>query len=220
MGESLQAFLEHARAKGLDFEATRALLRAEGWKDKDIAEAYAAMALDMPVPPPKGASSARETFTYFAAFGGLYTWVIALVVLVFTFINLNWADPVDPESAWLSDEVRRTWAYSAIRQSIAAILVAFPVFLWLWRSLLREIARHPEKAASKARVVFTYISLGVALVTLVSDVITLVYYLLEGELTTRFVLKVVALFLVAGSACLYLALTLREGKRPAGVEAA
>ncbi len=145
---------------------------------------------------------------------------IALVVLVFTFINLNWADPVDPESAWLSDEVRRTWAYSAIRQSIAAILVAFPVFLWLWRSLLREIARHPEKAASKARVVFTYISLGVALVTLVSDVITLVYYLLEGELTTRFVLKVVALFLVAGSACLYLALTLREGKRPAGVEAA
>ena len=50
-----------------------------------------------------------------------------------------------------------------------------------------------------------------AVITLVSDVIVLVYRLLEGDLTTRFVLKVVAIFLIAGAACIYLMLTLREG---------
>lgn len=208
MDESLQAFLEHARAKGLDYQATRELLRAQGWKDKDIAEGYAAAYLDEPVPPPKGASTARETFTYFAAFGGLYTWVIALIVLVFTFINLHWVDAVEGY-----DSYRAQWAYSAIRQSIAAILVSFPIFLWLWRAILREIAQHPEKASSKVRTTLTYISLGVAVITLVADVITLVFFLLEGELTTRFVLKVVALFLIAGSACIYLVQTLRESER-------
>ena len=216
MDDSLAAFLEHARAQGLDFHATRALLRAQGWKDKDIAEAYAAFALDVPVPSPHGASTARETFTYFAAFGGLYTWVIALVVLVFTFINLHWVDAAEVHASYAS--YRLQWAHSAIRQSIAAILVSFPLFLWLWRSILREIARHPEKASSKVRIALTYISLGVAVITLVSDVITLVFFLLEGELTTRFVLKVVALFLIAGSACVYLMLTLREGER-SGAEA-
>ena len=210
MDESLHAFLEHARAKGLDFQTTRELLRAQGWKDKDIAEGYAAFSLELPVPAPKGASTARETFTYFAAFGGLYTWVIALIVLVFTFINVNWVDVVD---RYASYEVQ--WTHSAIRQSIAAILVSFPIFLWLWRSILREIERHPEKASSKVRTTLTYISLGVAVITLVTDIITLVFFMLEGELTTHFVLKVVALFLIAGSACIYLALTLREGQRTA-----
>lgn len=208
MDERLDTFLDHAREKGLDFETVRELLRARGWKDKDIAEAYAEKSLDMPVPAPKGSSTARETFTYFAAFAGLYTWVIALIVLVFTFINLQWPDVA---SAHAETSYRLRWAYDAIRQSIASILVAFPIFLWLWRSLLVEIRSHPEKAASNVRITLTYVSLGVGVVTLVSDVIALVYRLLEGDLTTRFVLKAAAIFVIAGAACVYLLLTLREG---------
>ena len=215
MDDELAAFLEHARAEGLDFATIRELLQARGWKEKDIAEAYAAQALSVPVPEPRGVSTARETFTYFTAFGGFYTWMIALIFLVFTFINLHWVDVAQGGSRYAAE-----WAYSSIRQSIAAILVAFPIFLWLWRSLLREIQQHPEKAGSKVRTTLTYISLFVAVLTLVIDVITLVYFMLEGELTTRFVLKVVALFLIAGSACVYLGLTLREGRALRAKEAA
>ena len=204
MDERLTSFLDHAKAKGLDFATTRELLRAQGWKDKDVAEAFATQELDVEVPGPTGQSSARETFMYLAAFACLYTWVIALIVLVFTYINLAFPDP-----ATATAEYRLMWAYSAIRQSIAAILVAFPLFLLLWRSILREIDRHPEKSQSKVRHALTYVSLFTASVTLVSDVITLIYFLLEGDLTTRFVLKVIALFVIAGAAFVYLALTLR-----------
>jgi hypothetical protein len=47
-------------------------------------------------------------------------------------------------------------------------------------------------------------------VTIMSDVITVVYYLVEGDLTVRFLLKVAALFLVTGGIFIYLALTLRS----------
>lgn len=210
MDERLATFLEHAKARGLDYATTRELLRANGWKDKDVAEAFADRELELPVPKPHGASSARETFTYLAAFACLYTWVISLVVLVFTFVNLAFPDPAETHAAY-----RVEWAHSAIRQSIAAILVAFPLFLVLWRGILREIDRHPEKAWSSIRHGLTYISLFVAAATLVSDIIALVYFLLEGELTTRFLLKVVALFVIAGTAFVYLGLTLRDrGREP------
>ncbi len=39
---------------------------------------------------------------------------------------------------------------------------------------------------------------------------TLIYYLLEGQLTDRLLLKAAVLFLIAGSLVLYLALTLRS----------
>ena len=39
---------------------------------------------------------------------------------------------------------------------------------------------------------------------------TLIYYLLEGQLTIRLLLKSAVLFLIAGSLVLYLAFTLRS----------
>lgn len=215
MDERLDSFLEHARAKGLDFQTTRELLRAEGWKDKDIAAAFAARELDKPVPAPTGTSTSRETFMYLASFAALYTWVIALIVLAFTYVNLAHPDPTHAYNTYRLD-----WAHASIRQSIAAILVAFPLFMLLWRSLLREVAVHPEKAHSVVRNTLTYISLFVAAATLVADAITLIYFLLEGELTTRFVLKVLALFVIVGAIFVYLGLTIRSRGPAGGKEAA
>jgi hypothetical protein len=206
MDENLTTFVDHARSKGLDFAAIRQLLLAKGWKEKDIAAAFCARELDMPVPEPTGSSSARETFVYMLSFTALYTWVIALIVLVFTFINLALPDP-----AWNETYFDRTeFMHSAIRQSLAAIVVAFPLFLFLWRSLLCEIRARPEKSQSRVRLALTYLSLFVGAVTLISDVITLVYHLFEGELSTRFLLKVAALFVITGAILAYLVLTLRE----------
>jgi hypothetical protein len=80
----------------------------------------------------------------------------------------------------------------------------------LWHFLLREVRRHPEKAKGAIRRWLGYLSLFVGAVTLSANVTTLIYYLLEGQLTVRFLLKVTALFLIAGSLVLYLAFTLRS----------
>jgi hypothetical protein len=46
-----------------------------------------------------------------------------------------------------------------------------------------------------------------------ANVVTVIYFLVEGDLTVRFLLKVAVLLLITGSLLVYLALTLRhEGK--------
>ncbi|MDJ0974543.1 MAG: DUF5671 domain-containing protein [Planctomycetota bacterium] len=210
MDESLLEFVAHARDRGVDLPTIRAMLRAGGWKDAQIAEAISAQALELPVPVPPGASSARDTFFQVLAFTALYTSVISLIVLLFTYVNLAFPDAAR-DSRYVTE-----WAHGTIRASLAALVVAFPIFLIVWRALLREQARHPDKRGSRVRKGLTYLSLFVGAVTIVSDVITLVYYLFEGELTTRFLLKVAILFVVTGAVFVYLALTLRaEGEAAA-----
>jgi hypothetical protein len=204
MNQDLAAFVAHARARALDFATIRALLLTAGWREEEISAAFAAEALDRPVPSPRVVGTARDAFFHVLAFTALYTWVIALIVLAFQYVNLALPDPAWVESHWFGQQTR-----AAIRQALASVVVAFPLFLVLWRLLLRDLARHPEKARSRLRRGLIYVSLFVASVTLLSDVITLVYQLFEGELTQRFLLKATILFVVTGGVFVYLALTLK-----------
>ena len=197
-------FIEHARQKGLDLPSLRRMLLSAGWKENEIAEAFCAHELDMPIPTPAGTSSARETFLHLLAFTGLYTWVISLLMLLFDFINLAFPDPAWDE-AW-----RQEHTYSSMRGEMAALIVALPLFVIVWRSLLKGIAAHPERALSAVRRWLLYLSLFIGAVTLVSDVITLIYYLFEGELSLRFLLKFATLFVVVGSVFAYIVLTLKS----------
>src|SRR3546814_8338734 len=73
-----------------------------------------------------------------------------------------------------------------------------PGFALLARHLARETARQPIKRLSPVRRWLTYLTLFLAAVALICDVTTLVYSLLGGELSVRFVLKVLVVGLIAG----------------------
>ena len=62
------------------------------------------------------------------------------------------------------------------------------------------IRRDPTKRGSKVRRWLTYLTLFAAATALICDVGTLVYSLLGGEITGRFLLKVAVVALIAGSA--------------------
>jgi hypothetical protein len=97
-----------------------------------------------------------------------------------------------------------------MRWSTAALLIAFPVFLWLSRRAYLAARRDPEKRTSKVRKWLTYLTLFVAATALLCDLITLVYYLLGGELTVRFLLKVLTIAAVAGAVFGYYLWDLRQ----------
>jgi uncharacterized SAM-binding protein YcdF (DUF218 family) len=65
--------------------------------------------------------------------------------------------------------------------------------------LRRTLKRFPEKRGSKVRKWLTYITLFIAAAVIIGDLITLVNYLLSGGLTTRFLLKVATVLLIAGT---------------------
>jgi hypothetical protein len=205
MHENLLRFIEHARQKGMDYTTISLLLRSAGWKDKEIAEALAAHDLTMPVPERAGVGSARDAFFHLLAFTALYAWAISLICLVFTYIEFAFPDPATRTSTYALEA-----SLSSIRASLATLIVSYPLFLLVWGFLLREVRLFPEKAKSGVRRWLSFLSLFVGAVTILTDVIVVVYYLVEGDLTVRFLLKVLALLGITAGLFVYLALVLRS----------
>jgi len=220
MDEKLLRFVDHARNKGMDHATIRQLLLSAGWKEKDVAEVFCTRDLELPIPePPRVAPApargvrrtgsiwprrARDGFLHLLAFGSLYTWATSLIVLFFICINFAFPDP-----AWRMSQATLVETLSIIRIQLAVVTVSFPVFLVTWHFLLREVRRDPEKAKGGIRRWLGYLSLFVGGITLAADAMTLIYLLLEGQLTVRLVLQAAVLFLIAGGLVGYLALTLR-----------
>ena len=127
--------------------------------------------------------------------------------VVFDFINRAFPDPAQ----WVNIEYSR----QSIRWSLASLIVAFPVFLYLSVVDGRSIRRDPSKRRSDVRRWLTYLTLFVAASVLIGDFITLVYNLLGGELTTRFMLKVLTIAVIAGTIFFYYLADLRlEDTKP------
>lgn len=205
MDERLARFIDHARQKGLDHTAIFMLLRSSGWKDRSIAEALAARELALPIPERLGIGSARDAFLHLLAFTALYASAINLVVLFFAYIEFWFPDPAIPKR---TSEVEA--ALAGIRWQLATLIVSYPLFLLTWSYLLREVRQTPERAKSGVRRWLSFLSLFVGAVTIMTDVICVVYYLVEGDLTIRFLLKVLTLLVITGSIFLYLSLVLRS----------
>lgn len=193
MSSELHSFIKEALTKKAPKpEITRALLQA-GWQADEIKSALAAFAdIDFPIPVPKHKPylSAREAFLYLVMFVGLYLSAFSFGSLIFDFINRALPDPLQT----YFDVSRRS-----LRMSLAMLIVAFPLYLWLAAILTRGIRRDPENKSSKIRKWLTYLTLFVAAAIIIGDLITLIFNLLGGELTLRFVLKVITVLTIAGS---------------------
>lgn len=199
---TLQQFIAHARSKGMDHQTIRMLLLSSGWKEKDIVEALTEATLDMPVPAPEDRGGAREAFFHLLAFVTLYTSVISILVLVFEYLNRVFPDAAF-DSTYYNDNS------SMIRWFIAMLFVSFPLFAWMSRVIAGEIAASPERAWSPVRRWLTYLTLFVTAGVLVGDGITLLFYVLEGEIGVRFLLKVFSVLIVAGGIFGYYFLALK-----------
>jgi hypothetical protein len=205
MAENLLRFIDHARQKGMDHATIFLLLRSSGWKEKEIAQAFASRELAMPVPERAGVGSARDAFFHLLVFTALYASAISVILLFFTYIEFAFPDPVKRASNYAIEG-----ALSEIRASLATLIVSYPLFLLVWWFLLREVRTVPEKAKSGVRRWLSFLLLFVGAVAIMADMITVVFYLVEGDLTVRFLLKVIVLFVITGALFIYFALTLRS----------
>ena len=190
----LMTFVAEALRAGQSRDAVRAALEQAGWSKDQVADAlghYADVTFAVPVPRPRMQLSARDAFWYLLMFGTLYVSAFYLGDLLFGFINRALPDELESGNA--------AFVESGIRWATAALIVAFPVFLWSAVKLGKEVAADPSRRSSAVRKWLTYVTLLVAAAVLVGDSITLVFNALSGELTLRFILKVLVVASIAGS---------------------
>src|SRR5262245_45219456 len=107
---------------------------------------------------------------------------------------------------WFPDAVSRSYVYdlrSAITWQMASAAVAFPIYLWVMRMILREAVSHPERLESGVRKWLTYLALLGTAGTMICDLIWFLDYFLTGELSMRFVLKAATILLISGAVFAY-----------------
>jgi len=206
-GDELLDFVRDALGRGVPRVTIEDALRKGGWTTDQIQGALAAYAdIDFPIPVPRARPylSAREAFMYLVLFGTLYASAYNLGSLVFEFINRAF-----PDASQTFDGYEQ-YSRQSIRWSISWLIVAFPVFLYLSWLTERDISRDPMKRASKVRRWLTYLTLFSAACALLGDFTTLIYNVLGGELTVRFLLKVLTVALISGTAFIYYLKDIRQ----------
>jgi hypothetical protein len=207
--DDLTAFVKEALGRGLQRTQIEDALRQAGWPPQQIDTALSAFApvdFPIPVPRPRISLSAREAFLYLLQFSTLYTVAYNLGSLLFQFVNRALPDPADGPY-----QLRG----AAMRWSVSALIVAFPVFMFVSSVNARAVRANPAIRGSAVRRWLTYVTLFGAACTLIGDVMSLVYSALGGELTTRFVLKVVIVGAIAGTIFWYYLSDLRTDEKDA-----
>ena len=195
INEEVAGFLKEGLQRGLPREQLERVLLEAGWPADQVRGAlrgFADVTFEIPVPRPKPYLSAREAFVYLVLFSTLYVSAFSLGSLLFEFIRRAFPDPsADPAMALVSRET--------IRWSISMLIVAFPVFVFVSWTNDRAVRADPSRRLSKVRRWLTYLTLFVGASILIGVATSIVYNLLSGEMTTRFVLKVLTVSAITGS---------------------
>ena len=147
------------------------------------------------------ASTARATpkdfFLWAGAMVALYVGTFSFIALLFDYINYVFPDPAlqyysyDPYQGSISYEM-------------ASLIVLAPVLLVLMRVIRRSMQTDPTRREIWVRRWALFLTLFVAGITIVVDLIVLINTFLQGEeLSTRFLLKVLIVLLVMGAGFLH-----------------
>jgi hypothetical protein len=192
----LISFVRDALARGQSRADVESVLKHAGWKPEQVSRAlgaFAAVDFPVPVPRPRPSISAREAFMYLLLFTTLYLVAFYLGDLIFDLINYAFPDAAASEYA-------ATYQRYSIRWAVSTLIVSLPIFLYMSWLTGKATRRDTTIRASPVRRWLTYLTLFVAACVLIGDIVTLVYNVLGGELTTRFVLKVLTVAAIAGTA--------------------
>jgi hypothetical protein len=115
----------------------------------------------------------------------LYASIASLTALLFAVITITFPDAADTY-------YHREGASEVVRFSIATLIVVFPVYLWLTRTV-NQIRRKESGTYLSLTRWLIYLSLVVGGGVLIGDFIALINGFLSGDLTTRFALKAAVL---------------------------
>ncbi|MEK9182500.1 MAG: DUF5671 domain-containing protein, partial [Patescibacteria group bacterium] len=138
----------------------------------------------------------------------LITSVVSFLNLVFETLNKRFPDVLNSSYQYGYS----TYEYESIRMALATLIIFFPIFIiisYFWNKFTDKGLSHIDETVRKWLI---YIILFLSSLVIVVDLVTLVRYFISGEITSRFILKVVVALVVAVLVGFYYIFTLRENR--------
>jgi hypothetical protein len=193
----LREFVEAGKQHGASDEFLVNLLQRQGWPEDEVYSVlgdYWQRVTGVTLPTRlKAGEASRDAFLYLLSFATLTTWSTALGSLLFAFINYRLPDASSRGGLDAPDfRLAVTWQMSSIA-------VAFPIYLLVMRFIFGEVTGDPERLQSGVRKWLTWLALLITAGSMICDLVWFLNYFLTGELTPRFVLKCLVVFVLCGA---------------------
>ncbi|KGJ05365.1 hypothetical protein SAMN04487972_10673 [Paracoccus halophilus] len=189
--ELLSEFVRDALVRGADRDQIARALADAGWSGHEIDEAlhgWETVPGLPPVPRPRAYASFREAVLY-----GLLFLSLAIIAWRICDLGMELIDRLIPDPA----DIRTYRADGSIRWPVASLIVFTPLFVWLSRKAQGQMRDDAGQRRSLVRKWFASVTLLLALLVLLGDGVTVIFTLLNGELTARFAAKAVLVAAVA-----------------------
>lgn len=151
-------------------------------------------------------TSPKDFFLHLLAIIMLYIAAGSFISLLFSYINIFFADPLEGSYQYFS-------AARSIRWAVSALVVIFPTYVWASWLLNKGYAKDPEKRDLRIRKWLLYFTLFAAAFIIIGDLVAIIFNFLGGEITLRFLFKVLAILFVTGSIFGYYFFDLRKDKK-------
>ena len=135
----------------------------------------------------------RDVFMHLLNTIALYVSTFSVLSLIFDYINAAFPDPLNPYFN----------AGESIRFPLALFIIIFGVFVWTARFIERDLVKNPEKSDLRLRRWLIYLTMFLAALLLIGDLVALIYNFLSGELTVPFIFKIAAVLVVGAAVFWY-----------------
>lgn len=195
--DPLADFIHTGLAAGRSRDELAAALARAGWSGREISGALEAWLTGdpglPPVPRPRPHVSARDAVVYGLLFLVLGTICWHVAALGFDIVDSLWPEPGDFHQP----------PRSSIRWSVAVLIPAVPLFLWLNARVARATGDDPGRRRSLVRKWVASVTLLLAALALLSDMVAVVHAVLSGDLTARFAAKAALIAVLGGLVLAY-----------------
>lgn len=184
---------------GKSAEEIKQNLLLVGWSEEDAGSALVSGLVASGIPSPERVQSGHgQLASTVEVILSLFSFILlgitasALAVLYYQIINNYFPDPLTQGYGYANTSA------SAINYAIAALIIASPIYIMAMRLWFRRYREDEAKVESKLTKWLTYLVLLAAAITIVGDLVTAVFYFLQGEVTARFFLKALTILVIAG----------------------
>lgn len=134
-------------------------------------------------------NTAKSVFINLLEIIAFYASAVSFVIILFQYVNVLFPDEL---------HFYYQGALSQIRVSMSVLIVSFPVYLAMSFMINKEIFKNTGTRDFKLRKWLIYFTLFITAIVMIGDLITVIFKFLDGELSIRFYLKVLIIFIVSG----------------------
>lgn len=136
-------------------------------------------------------STPRDVFLHLLAIVLLYIGIFSFIALLWKYVDVILPDKLKVYYGYIQASV-------VMKNSMAALLVVWPVFIFVNWLIKKNEQKEEAKRELKVKKWLLNLTLFIAALTMIIDLIMLINNFLDGSLTTNFFLKVLVVLVAAG----------------------